>query len=560
MADIISSLFANAASHGDKTAVEFVSGSKRFSISYHDLANRAQFFASFMRASGVEDGKVVFIVLKHHAELYETFLGAMMAGFIPSFLPFATPKQDPDAYWGAHKNLFSRVEPGMIVTYRENVAAIRAALAPDAETIVTSIEDIASRQYPEFSPVDISAETTALLQHSSGTTGLKKGVMLSHGQIAAQIDSYSKTIDFNAQSIVASWLPLYHDMGLFSSFLMPIMCGATIISLDPFEWVAAPYSLFEAIEAYDATHCWMPNFAFSHIRRYAEALKPEPANLSSLKAIISCSEPVRAHTIEEFNEAFMGQGLAPTAAQACYAMAETVFAVSQSSANVTPRVVRVDPAAIREAHQRVIKVPEGGAEFVSNGASIEGIEVRIDTPDGPVNIIPGASSEHAGELQLRGGFVFSGYYRNPEQTATAFTEDGWYRTGDIGFADNGEIFICGRTKELMIVHGKNYYVGDVEQIVSTIEGIKPGRAVVFDVFDPKTDSDECVIMAETDVTDQVALRGIKRKIRESVAKRLTLQVRSIDLVDVGTLVKTTSGKMSRASNKEIWERDHAGLQ
>ena len=401
-------------------------------------------------------------------------------------------------------------------------------------------------------PVPRSAETVALLQHSSGTTGQKKGVMLTHGQIERQIASYAASLGFTGDDIVASWLPLYHDMGLFSSFLMPIMLGATILSLDPFEWVAAPHRLLQVVAEGRASHCWMPNFAFSHIRRYVEAAQPPRQDLSTLRAVISCSEPVRADTLAQFRSYFADQGLSPAAPQACYAMAETVFAVTQSDVSRPVRTLRIDPAALTERGQPVRRLSEGGAEHVSNGRQIAGIRVRIKTAAGRVEVCPGARSEAAGEIQVSGDFVFDGYYRNPEGTAQAFTEDGWYRTGDIGFCDEGEIFVCGRTKELLIIHGKNYYVGDIEQVLSAIGGVKPGRAVVFDIFDPETDSDECVVMAETELEDPASLRSLKREIRERVAQRLTLQVRSIELVAPGTLVKTTSGKMSRSENRKVW--------
>ena len=550
--DLITSLEQSASAKGDHCAVRFFSGETCTDVSYRDLHAGAQHYAALFQAAGLEPGCVIFIVLKHHRELYDAFLGAMMAGFIPSFLPYATPKQNPESYWAAHAALFRRVTPGMIVTFAGNEAPVHAALGPDSATRVLSVEAARGMAPPAPVPVPRSAETVALLQHSSGTTGQKKGVMLTHGQIERQIASYAASLGFTGDDIVASWLPLYHDMGLFSSFLMPIMLGATILSLDPFEWVAAPHRLLQVVAEGRASHCWMPNFAFSHIRRYVEAAQPPRQDLSTLRAIISCSEPVRADTLAQFRSYFADQGLSPAAPQACYAMAETVFAVTQSDVSRPVRTLRIDPVALTERGQPVRRLSEGGAEHVSNGRPIAGIRVRIKTAAGVVEVCPGARSEAAGEIQVSGDFVFDGYYRNPEGTAQAFTEDGWYRTGDIGFCDEGEIFVCGRTKELLIIHGKNYYVGDIEQVLSAIGGVKPGRAVVFDIFDPETDSDECVVMAETELDDPASLRSLKREIRERVAQRLTLQVRSIELVAPGTLVKTTSGKMSRSENRKVW--------
>lgn len=555
--------FVRAISHHgshtpDKTAVAFISGASTEIVTYGDLNARARSFAQFFANSGLPEKSVIFIVLKHKRELFDTFIGAMMAGFIPSFLPYATPKQDPVKYWEAHAALFARVDPSMIVTYADNLEPISGALAQDSATAVVAVEEIDLSPADHFICADDADDAVALLQHSSGTTGLKKGVMLSHAQVRLQVASYSDSFDFDASCIVASWLPLYHDMGLFSSFLMPIMLGSTIVALDPFEWVGKPVQLLDAIHDYKATHCWMPNFAFSHLRRYVEMTKTPVPDLSSLRAAISCSEPVRGDTVAQFREFFAPYGLAATAPQACYAMAETVFAVSQSDHTAQPRLVRIDLTALKQPDQQVLRTDaDNGLDFVSNGVPIEGIEVRIDTKGGPVLVASGVNAQQAGEIQVRGSFVFDGYYRNPEQSAVAFTPDGWYRTGDIGFCDGGELFICGRTKELLIIHGKNFYVGDIEQIITTIDGVKPGRVVTFDVFDPQTDSDECVVMAETTITDTKEQRALKRDIKSQVAQKLSLQIRTVDLVAPGTLAKTTSGKMSRAENKTIWKAHHA---
>jgi acyl-CoA synthetase (AMP-forming)/AMP-acid ligase II len=519
--DLITSLEQSASAKGDHCAVRFFSGETCTDVSYRDLHAGARHYAALFQAAGLEPGCVIFIVLKHHRELYDAFLGAMMAGFIPSFLPYATPKQNPESYWAAHAALFRRVTPGMIVTFAGNEAPVHAALGPDSATRVLSVEAARGMAPPAPVPVPRSAETVALLQHSSGTTGQKKGVMLTHGQIERQIASYAASLGFTGDDIVASWLPLYHDMGLFSSFLMPIMLGA----LD------AEFRLL----------------AYPPLCGGGAAAAPGPEHAARRHQLLRAGARRYAGAVSQL---FRRSG--PLARRAAGLLCHGRNRVRDLAIRCPVRTLRIDPVALTEPGQPVRRLSEGGAEHVSNGRPIAGIRVRIETAAGRVEVCPGARSEAAGEIQVSGDFVFDGYYRNPEGTAQAFTEDGWYRTGDIGFCDEGEIFVCGRTKELLIIHGKNYYVGDIEQVLSAIGGVKPGRAVVFDIFDPETDSDECVVMAETELDDPASLRSLKREIRERVAQRLTLQVRSIELVAPGTLVKTTSGKMSRSENRKVW--------
>ncbi|KQQ33908.1 hypothetical protein ASG19_21700 [Rhizobium sp. Leaf306] len=525
------------------------------SISYAELNARSKRFARYFQELGLAPGSIVFLFLRHDRENYEAFIGAMMAGFIPSILPYPTPKQHPKPYWDAHEQLVTRVQPGVVITFDENVPAMLAIMGGSKQTIVVAQSDVVLPEEPGGKVADYTEDTVALLQHSSGTTGLKKGVMLTHRQIDNQLQSYRDALGFGERDVVVSWLPLYHDMGLLSSFLLPLSSGATIVSIDAFEWVGRPLMMLELIETYAATFAWMPNFAFSHIRVNAEAKGAGPRNLGSLKAIISCSEPVRGQTLEMFRSAFASWNLPTHAPQACYAMAETVFAISQSAMRHEPRIIAVSQSTLQDAARAIVEIPEGdpdAATFVSNGKPISGVAVRIATPSGPRIVSEGASSGAAGEIQVSGSFVFEGYFRNPEQSQAAFTEDGWYRTGDIGFCADGELFICGREKELMIIHGKNYYVGDVEAAASAVEGVKAGRVVAFSVFNDKTDADDCIVLAESDLVDSMDLRMIKRSIKQAIYDAVALTVKTVDIAPVGTLAKTTSGKMSRSQNRDIW--------
>jgi acyl-CoA synthetase (AMP-forming)/AMP-acid ligase II len=502
-------------------------------FSYAELWEESGRWGRRWASSEAEPGEVVFIVLRHGWEAYAAFLGAMRARLLPSFLPFPTPKQDAQLYWASHRQLFDRVRAGLLLTYEENVAALDEA---NGKGPVFSIDRFLQQAEGDLPLGDPAPDVPAFLQHSSGTTGLKKGVVITWRQLELQVHSYAAAIGFGPEDKVASWLPLYHDMGLITGFLAPLGLGATVISLDPFEWVARPAMLFEAVEAHAASLCWLPNFAFAHLVRTAE--EGRAFDLSSIRAFIDCSEPCKAETLERFLDCFGSCGVRRGQLQTCYAMAETVFAVTQTPIGQAPKVLEIDAERF-EAAQEVVEASEGRGRtrrLMSCGEPIAGIDVRIRAVDG-----------RAGEIEVQGDFVFDGYYANPEATAEAFV-GGWYRTGDIGFLKEGELYVCGRRKEMLIVHGRNYYASDIEDALTSTPGVKPGRAVVFAVFDEVTGSEEAIAMVETDEAGQ-QIAALKRAVKKAVYDRLELTLRGVEILAPGRLVKTTSGKISREENR-----------
>jgi acyl-CoA synthetase (AMP-forming)/AMP-acid ligase II len=535
---LLEDLERHAALRGEKPClVHWDNGSSEV-VTYSDFAAISDRLAGAVRRlARRESSDVVLIIVKHHVLQLPLFVACMKTGFIPCFLPFSSVKQDPELYWKTHAEVITRSEPALIVTYAELLDGL-AAIARASGAPVADIATLDGEAEP-IAPPD--PDKIALLQHSSGTTGLKKGVALSYAQIARQVSSYAAATGLTADSVVVSWLPYYHDMGLFTAFLIPLSVGATIVSMDAFEWVRAPDLVLDLVQKYRATHCWLPNFAFAHI---VTATPPERTfDLTSLEALVSCSEPVRAATLDTFLDRFRDSGLGPTALKACYAMAETCFAVSQTGLERGYDVGWYDTMEI-ERHGRAVRRRQGEAgarPTVSNGRPIEGIQVRILSDTSP---LPGTSP--VGEIAVRGAFVFRDYFANSRATAAAFEGD-WYKTGDIGFIDNGEIYISGRRKDLLIVHGRNYYAHDIEAAAGSVEAIIPGRVVAIGVVNETAGSEEAIVLAETDAPIDMH-QALRREIKHRIYGALELTPQKVVLVSRGTLVKTTSGKISRSEN------------
>ncbi|WP_422002566.1 AMP-binding protein [Reyranella sp.] len=516
----------------ERTFCQFVTSTDTISLTWRDFGINV---SGYTRRFGSVEPGVVLIFLKHTPHLYWAFFGAMFAGLVPSFMPCLSLKQDPAIYWGSHVTLLRHIKPVAIVSDAETFSEMQANgldLAPyccvDVATVGPGSGDLSEIG---------DATTIALLQHSSGTTGLKKGVALSFAAIVCQLDSYSAALAIDRSDVIVSWLPVYHDMGLVACLLLPTYVGIPLVHIDTFHWLTRPGILLEYITTHKGTLCWLPNFAFEHIERTVRPGKS--IDLGSVRALINCSEPCRAPTFDRFLAKFRPLGIDETKLQVCYAMAEAVFAVTQTELTHPAKRFMADTEALQAGW--VTATTDGGTELVSAGREIDGIEALVLDRDG--GVLP---EGRVGEIGLRGKFLFSGYYKDPALSASR-SAGGVYRTGDLGFRRGGELFIVARIDDLLIINGKNIYAHEVEAIVNaTVCGVKPGRVAAISIFNATAGSDVLVVIAEQLEDGADANRA---KISEAVFSQIGVTPWDIRIVPSGWLVKTTSGKTSRKENR-----------
>lgn len=541
LADRYFGLLSAPASHPN-FSLEVVRESEMQRIGGREFAARCKRFAAGFSAAGVKPQTIVLIFLSHGVDLLPIFFGAQWVGAIPSYMPPLSPRQDHVSYLKTHAELIAHIEPALVIADPEV-----AAVLPCSNTRVLTPDELLRACDAEIDePPTIGPEDIALLQHSSGTTGLKKGVALSYRAILAQIESYRRALEIDGRETVLTWLPVYHDMGLIACSVLPFVLGLPIVSIDPFEWLLDPVQLLElTARTQRPALIWQPNFAFHYLVRHAERLLPE-ARLETVKAFINCSEPCRPATFDLFLKTFAAHGIAREQLQTCYAMAENVFAVTQS--RLGQPVLRAHPPTITQSVQTSSAPEVDMPSLLSCGRPIDGVEIEIRDESGEL-----AAEGVAGEICLRGCSLFEGYFRQEAMTQSRI-RDGWYHSRDIGFVRDGELYVCGRSDDLIIVAGRNLYAHDIETCASAIEGVKPGRSVAFGVDNPATGTADLVILVEASAA-RIDSKAIQRDVRTRIATEFLVTPAAVVVLGADTLVKTTSGKISRDENRRRYLTD-----
>ncbi len=533
------------------------SGREDLPLTYQQLLRGANAYARTLEREGIQPGDVTILILQHGEDLIYSFWGTILHGAIPSIMPFLTEKLSPERYQADLSALIAVTKPAAIITYPEFEAEVRAALQEgDSVRSVILTNDIEAQSDVDFDSLkgcQQKPEDIVLLQHSSGTTGLQKGVALSHQAVFNQLESYGKALALTEGDVIVSWLPLYHDMGLIAGFILPILSGIPLVLMSPFDWVRAPYKLLQSISSHRGTLTWLPNFAYNFCAQKIRDRHIEGVDVSSLRAVINCSEPVRWESHAAFHERFKSYGLKLEALQTSYAMAENVFSVTQSRLGRLPVVQEIDREAFMV--ERVAKDAVEGRpamKMMSSGQPLENVKIKVLDDSG--NEVP---ERAIGELAIQSDCMLTGYFNRPDLTEQVL-RDGWYLTGDYGYFSNGEVFVSGRKKDMIIVGGKNIYPQDLEALTYEVPGVHAGRSVAFGMFDEAQGTEEVVIIAESDSDDPGEQQKIADAIRLHVTKNSAIALRHVKVVGPKWILKTSSGKTARTANKEKFLRELEG--
>ena len=558
--NFVNLLQERAVSHPDKVIFTFLGDgeTETESLTYQQLDNQAKAIAENLSEiarnllGNKGEGQRALLLYQPGLEFITAFLGCLYAGII------ATP-----AYPPRQNRSFIRLETiikdaGALfaLTTESLKQKIEQKLTKNSDIICIPTDNIALALAENWqkSPY-IQEDNLAFLQYTSGSTGTPKGVMVSHGNLIHNSYLISSYFENNGKSVGCSWLPPYHDMGLIGGILQPIYAAISTIVLPPVSFLQRPIRWLRAISQYKVTTTGGPNFAYEMCINSISEKQKADLDLSSWDLAFSGAEPVRAETIAKFSEYFGDCGFKREAFYPCYGMAETTLIVSGASKNQSPTVKIVSAEALTQ--NNIIPVNENTPDsqvLVSSGKIAGELQSLIVNPD----TLEECAENEVGEIWVKGASVTQGYWQREEATENIFhaytkdTKSGpFLRTGDLGFISDGELFVTGRLKDLIIVRGRNHYPQDIEESVANChEAINSenGAAFAIDV----ADEEQLVVIFEVKRTffakinqDEGLKRQIFQQIRQTITENHELQVYSIVLLKTGSIPKTSSGKIAR---------------
>jgi acyl-CoA synthetase (AMP-forming)/AMP-acid ligase II len=471
-------------------------------------------------------------------------MGVVAAGALPAVLAYPNARLHPDKFVEGLVGMSHRSGLDWILT-EASLEPVVGRLTTGANSTVKGVLLPFQSDWGESTPIvplDLRSSDPCLLQHSSGTTGLQKAVALSHEAVLGHVDAYAEALHLSPNERVVSWLPLYHDMGMIAAFQMPLALGVTLVQLDPFQWITAPVLLLQAISEERGTITWLPNFAFNLLADRVHEEDLDGVRLDTMRLFVNCSEPVRAESHRRFLERYKHLGVRSEQLSASYAMAETTFAATQTIPGRAPITVVVDRSSLLNG----CAAPAVGRpvrECVSSGRPIRGCELKVVDEAG-VELADG----QVGEIAIRSRWMFTEYRNNEEDTKLALRQ-GWYFSGDYGFTLEGEWFIVGRKKDIIVVAGKNLFPEDIEDAVNGVSGILPGRVVAFGVESEQLGTEEVYIAAETELQGELERRALQLEVQKA-GMLIDITISHVHLVPPRWLIKSSAGKLSRHANRK----------
>jgi fatty-acyl-CoA synthase len=425
-------------------------------------------------------------------------------------------------------------ESGRKVLERVGAALAGAAHGPVPLVDVSARSDCAP---PDFAPADRALP--AVIQYTSGSTSRPRGVVLSAGNVAASLSTMAERTGLSPADRLCLWIPLFHDMGLFS-LLTGISTGGSVILWRPADFVRRPLTWLAEFAELRGTGLPAPNFFYDHLVAAAEAGVPDGLDLSAWRFAINGAEPVQRRTISAFHRTFTEHGLRPDVMHPAYGLAEATLMVSFPELNARVRSIAVDRDRLGAGKR--VRLIDDGRELVSCGQPVPGMGVRI--ADGSVECPP----ETVGEVQIHGPAVTTGYLNLPpaEQPVTA---DGWLRTGDLGFLLDGELYLVGRIKDLIIIRGQNYSAEDVEEIVRTTPGVDRRVCAAFSTQDGG--QERIVVLWETSL-DAADAEGVADRIRARISEHHGYGATKVITMPPVSIPHTTSGKVKRDAARRLY--------
>jgi fatty-acyl-CoA synthase len=522
--------------------------------SYAALERVSAHYGGAMQALGLRKGDRVALVLPDSDDFIFTFLGAMRAGMVPVPIYPPTGLGQFSAYLDNTRHIVAKSGARALLTttrIKRMLGAVEAACP--ALKRVAAIEGLREAR-EELRPVKVSPDDIALLQFTSGSTSRPKGVVLTHANLTANVRAINReSLRITSEDVGVSWLPLYHDMGLIGFVIAPMFDRVPVVIVPSLGFLRRPSSWLRTISRHKGTISYGPSFAYALAVKRARPADLEGVDLSRWRVAGCGAEPIRPETLEAFSRTFAPYGFSSRAFVPSYGMAEHTLAVSFDASGKGVQLDVVHGPTLWEEGVARPSSPEHpeAVSLVRCGTAFEGHQLAVFALDDAQSARP-LADRAIGELRLRGPSLMRGYFDDPDLTAEAMA-GGWFRTGDMGYLTEGEVVLCGRVKELVIVNGRNFYPQDIEWQASRVDLVRKGNVVAFGTLAPGADRERVVVVFETSLALPEDRARTASAVRQAIQEGLGLTVDDVVPVSPGVLPKTSSGKLQRVMTRKLYE-------
>ncbi|MFW2440057.1 MAG: AMP-binding protein [Arenicellales bacterium] len=523
-------------------------------LTYRQLKAGAIKVAGGLQQLGLEPAGPVSIMLPSGPDYFFSFFGILMAGGIP--VPIYPPVRlsQLEDHMRRHSRILSNCGASILITVTEarGVAQLLKSQVPKLQHIVTVSKLSKSDQVPSLPT--LNKDDIAFIQYTSGSTGNPKGVVLTHANLLSNIRAMGQAIEVNSEDIFISWLPLYHDMGLIGAWLGSMYFALLFVVMSPLSFLARPERWLWAIHRYRGTLSASPNFGYEYCLKRINEEDLKGLDLSSWRAAFNGAEAVSPDTLQEFIQHFARFGFNDNAMMPVYGLAESSVGLAFPPVGRGPLIDHIDRITFMDTGEAkpVEDEDKNALRFPSCGVALARHQLRVVDPTGHE-----LTERQQGQLQFRGPSSTSGYYRDTEKTQSLFDGD-WINSGDLAYIANGEIYLTGRTKDIIIRAGRNIYPDELEQAVGNVPGIRKGRVVVFGSKDERSGTERLIILTETREKDHAEREKLHSQISKLATDLTGTPPDQIILAPPGTVLKTSSGKIRRSASREIFEKGEIG--
>lgn len=551
-ATLLHSLHERAARTPERIAYTFLrENGADLDVSYAQLAARVAALAALL-AGRTAPGQRALLLYPAGLEFVTAFLACLAVGLVAVPAAPAHRRRDDERLAA----LLDDARPAIVLAAPDNEAPTRAALARAGCAVPLCCDSCRDPGDARPGPLPLpSGDALAFLQYTSGSTAQPKGVEITHANMLANIAAIGQAFGFGPGTVMVSWLPPFHDMGLIGSVAAPLALGFRSVLMSPGAFLRRPALWLEAVTRYRATCTGAPNFAWDLCVRRIGPGQAAQFDLSSLDVLYNGAEPVRAATLARFMEAFGSRGLRRGALFPCYGMAEATLLVAGGPRGRGPRVLTLDGDALEQGQVRLAAPGDpNGRPIVSCGPLAPGVTVAAIDPDSGARVAP----DRVGEIWIAGAAVSRGYHGRPQESALVFGADlaggaaPFLRSGDLGFLHEGELFITGRRKDVIIVHGRNLYAQDVEELVERAAGtLAPNSCAAFAIDGAEGERLAVVVEASRAMARSGEVDEPGRRIRSAVAAGIGVPLHTLLFAAPGAFPRTTSGKVQRARCKAL---------